>query len=152
MNNLRASYKLFSQQNEDKLDIKIYLKIVSGFIKFLMDKVFEGYEVKLPGRLGSFYIRGKKVKPKLSPEGEVIGLAPDWGATNKMWASDPVAKENKTIAYCFNEHSGGLRYKIIWSKTNVNVRNKTFYSVKFSRNNKRNVVKQIKSGKEYITI
>lgn len=152
MNNLRASHKFYKEESGDKIDIKVYLEIVLGFIKFLMSKVFEGHEVKLPARLGSFYIRGRKVKPKLNEDGNIVGLAPNWGETNKLWESNPQAKADKTLVYCFNEHSDGIRYKIIWSKMNVNVKNKTLYSIRFSRENKREVVKQIKQNKEYITI
>ena len=34
----------------------------------------------------------------------------------------------------------------------VNVKNKTLYSIRFSRENKRKVVKLIKENKEYITV
>lgn len=149
MENLRSSYKFYKDEVENPVDIKVYLDIVSGFMKFLMEKVFLGFEVKLPARLGSFQIIGRKVKPKLDENGEIMGLAPNWAETKKLWESNPKAKEKKELVYCFNEHSNGIKYKFLWSKKDVNLPNKGIYSIKFSRANKRMINTLIKKGKEY---
>jgi hypothetical protein len=150
MNNLRESYKIYKEKYEVKVSLKDYLIITTGFMQFMMLKVLDGVTVKLPARLGFYYIKGKKIKPKTDEEGNLINMAPDWVETKKLWASSLEAKESKTMVYHFNEHTNGVRYKIIWSKKNVNVKNKTVYSMQFSRNNKRAVVKSIKNNKEYI--
>ncbi len=152
MNNIRSSYKYYKSQVEDPVDIKTYLSVVSDFIQFLMDKVFDGFEVKLPARLGSFQIVGRKIKPKLDEQGNVVGLAPNWAETKKLWDSNEEAKKNKELVYCFNEHTNGVKYKFLWSKKNVNVKNKTIYSIKFSRANKRRINSLLKEGKEYIVL
>lgn len=150
MNNLRDSYKFYKDEYNSVIGIKIYLEIVLGYIQFLMFKVFEGHEIKLPARLGSFYIRGRKVKPRIGQDGEIKGLAPNWADTKKLWDSNPEAKEKKEIVYCFNEHTDGVRYKLIWSKKNVNVKNKMIYSIRFSRDNKREVLRRLQKQQEYI--
>jgi hypothetical protein len=152
MNNIRSSYKYYKSEVDDPVDIKTYLTIVSDFIQFLMNKVFDGFEVKLPARLGSFQIIGRKVKPKLDEGGNVIGLAPNWAETKKLWDRDKEAKDKKELVYCFNEHTNGVKYKFLWSKKNVNVRNKGIYSIKFSRANKRKINDLLKNGKEYIVL
>lgn len=152
MNNLRDSYKHYKSEVKESVDIKVYLEIASEFMKFIMKKVFDGFEVKLPARLGSFQIIGRKVKPKLNEEGEIANLAPDWVKTKALWESNPKAKLNKELVYCFNEHTNGVRYKFLWSKKNVNVINKGIYSIKFSRANKRKINELVKQGKEYMVI
>lgn len=152
MNNLRDSYKFYKSNVEDPIDIKTYLKIVNSFMKFIMSKIFKGFEVKLPARLGSFSIIGKKIKPRLNSEGEIANLAPNWVKTKELWENNPEAKKNKELVYCFNEHTGGVRYKFLWSKKNVNVVNKNLYSIKFSRANKRMLNTMIEQGKEFIVL
>lgn len=152
MNNIRSSYKYYKSEVDNPVDIKTYLIIVSDFIQFLMNKVFDGFEVKLPARLGSFQIIGRKVKPKLDEEGNIIGLAPNWAETKKLWDRDKEAKDKKELVYCFNEHTNGVKYKFLWSKRNVNVKNKGIYSIKFSRANKRRINDLLKNGKEYIVL
>lgn len=150
MNNLRESYKYYKENAPEPVDIKTYLKIASQFITFLMGKVFEGSEVKLPARLGSFKIVGTKVKPRIGEDGEIKGLAPNWPETKKLWEKDPEAKARKQLVYCFNEHTNGIKYKLAWAKKNVNIKNKTVYSFKLSRANKRKIHELAKKGKEYI--
>lgn len=150
MNNLRESYKYYKENALEPVDIKTYLKISSQFITFIMSKIFEGFEVKLPARLGAFKIVGTKVKPRIGEDGEIKGLAPNWPETKKLWDRDPEAKERKQLVYCFNEHTNGIKYKLVWSKKNVNIKNKTVYSFKLSRANKRKINELAKKGKEYI--
>src|ERR1044072_4412477 len=54
--------------NEDEM---IFSKIFSGYIKFLLSKVFEGHDVQLGNRsmLGSISLRGFKKKIKIDENG-----------------------------------------------------------------------------------
>lgn len=152
MNNLRDSYKLYKEKTEKPIiDIKTYLDIVNGFMKFIMSKVFEGYEVRLP-RIGTVSIVGNKIKPRIGEDGEIKGLAPNWAETKKLWDKNPTAKANKQLVYCFNEHTNGIRYKLLWAKKGVIIQNKKVYTLKFSRANKRKVNKLANEGKEYYVI
>ncbi len=127
----------------------IYIDIVNGFFKYIMELVFEGHQVKLLARTGSIYIRGKKEKPRIK-DGKIEGLAPDWVKTKKLWESNPEAKEQKRLVYHTNEHTHGIRYKIMWSKKDIATENASFYALKFSWDNKRTVNKLLLEGKEYI--
>lgn len=147
--NLRDSYKSYREGHRNPVAIKIYIEIALGFIKFLMSKVIEGKDVKLPCELGIIGVRGKKQKPRLSDEGEIVGLPPDWVGTKQLWDTDPEAKKRRQLLYLFNEHTGGFRYKIVWFKKGFKFKNKSVYSIKFSRMNKRTISNLIKAGKEY---
>lgn len=147
--NLRDSYKLYKETSENPIDIKIYLYIVNGFMKFLMKELFEYGEIKLPERLGHISIIARKVKPKIE-DGFIRGLAPDWASTKKLWETDTTAKAMKKLVFFFNESTNGLRYKFFWSKNRVLVPNKTLYVFQATRGNKRQLSALIKEGKEYL--
>lgn len=145
------SYNTYKSLSESPQPKSIYIKIVNGFFLYLMKLVFEGHEVKLPGRCGSVYIKGKKVKPRIDEHGVIKGLAPDWVKTKKLRESNPEAKAARKVVYHLNEHTNGIRYSVKWSKKNMLTENKSFYALIFSRTNKREVNRLIvQEGKEYI--
>jgi hypothetical protein len=151
--NLRSAYKHYKKTVESPVEINTYLKIALGWIKYKMKKVFEGCDVELSGgeSLGVIAIRGKKVRPTIDEEtGEIRGLTIAWGKTRKLWNEDPVAKEKGTKVYCFNEHTGGIRYKLIWHKGDMKILNKSMYSLRFANPNKLMVHKLADEGKEFV--
>tara|TARA_R110000796_G_scaffold252406_2_gene386630 strand:+ start:5369 stop:5839 length:471 start_codon:yes stop_codon:yes gene_type:complete len=149
--NNRDSYKFYKTTTENPVDIQTYLDIAGDYSKFLMEKVLEGEEVVLPGRLGTLSVQGKKQKITFDEEGKVIGLAPNWPKTKELWKTSDTARANKKIVFHTNEDTSGIRYKYLWSKRNVLVKNKTLYSLQLTRTNKRNLSAKIKGGKEYLT-
>ena len=149
--NIRDSYKHYKENSENPVDIKTYIKIAAEYNKFLINEVLEGEEVALPCRLGSLCIGGRKQKIRFDDDGNVVGLAPDWVGTKKMWDSNPEAKEKKQLLYHTNAHTDNVRYKYVWSKKNVRIKNKTLYALRLTRTNKRAVHARIMSGQQYIT-
>lgn len=149
--NVRDSYKFYLQTTENPVDIKTYLLINAEYNKFLISKVLEGDEVTLPGRMGTLSIVGKKQKIRFDEEGNVVGLAPDWVKTKKLWENNKEARKNKTRVFHTNSHTDNTRYKFLWSKARVLVTNKTLYALRITRTNKRAVSSLIKKGKQYIT-
>jgi len=147
--NLRTSYKDYKIQVEEPVDIKIYISIVNGFMKFIVTKLFHRGEVMLPERLGNIDIIGHKPTVEII-DGEIKGLAPDWAKTKQLWDNDNEAKINKTLVYHFNEDTAGVRYRFRWSKNRVMVSNKTLYSIRMCRANKRALSALVKQGKEYL--
>ena len=147
--NLRDSYKTYKNNSSNPVDIKIYISIVNGFMKFLVKKLFNIGEIKLPERLGLLQIIGKKVKVSYE-DGKIKGLAPNWAATKKLWERDLQAKEEKRLVYHFNEETNGVRYKFFWSKYRVLAANKTLYDLRMTRTNKRHLSEVVQAGKEYI--
>lgn len=153
LKNLRDSYKYYKKEAETPVPLKDYIAISQDFTKFIMSKVFEGEKVKLPEGMGTLYVKGKKVKMRVHPEtGEIMGAAPDWVNTKKLWESSKEAKERKQLVYHLNEHTNGVRYKIFWSRKNNPIKNKSLYSLIFTRTNKRILHTLLKKGKEYIYI
>jgi hypothetical protein len=151
MKNLRESYKLYKESVAAPIDIKTYLLLAADYNKFLIDKVLAGKEVTLPSRMGTLSILGKEQQIKFDEEGKLVGLAPDWVKTKILWESNPEAKEAKKLLYHTNAHTDNVRYKYLWSKKNVLVENKTLYSLRLTRANKRAVHKKIIEGAQYKT-
>lgn len=151
MKNLRESYRLYKQLTDNPVDIKTYLILTADYNKYLISKVLEGKEVTLPSRMGTLSILGKEQKIKFDEEGKIKGLAPDWVKTKKLWEENEEAKVNKKLVYHTNSHTDNVRYKFLWSKKNVLVENKTLYSLRLTRTNKRAVHKEIINGAQYKT-
>lgn len=160
---LYESYRMYKKTVPNPVDRLVYLAIIGGFLKFFMIKVFEGFSVRLGSKLGIIAVKGRKAVPMINAEGEIKGIAPNWGKTKVIWqaAADEMGLDFQTyiatvpreqrpeMAYCFNEHSGGNIYTIYWYKARILVANKTYYNLTFSRGNKRQLSKLIFEGAEY---
>lgn len=149
--NLRDSYKKYVQTTENPVDIKVYLLINADYNKFLINEALKGNEITLPSRMGTIYIVGRKPTIRFDEDGKILGLAPDWVETKKLWDRDAEAKAKKQRVFHMNSHSDGYRYKWNWSKNNVLVENKTLYSLRLTRDNKRIVNSLIEEGVQFIT-
>lgn len=148
--NIRQSYKKYknSEDKETRVDEKTYIKIANEYNRFLMEKVLEGFEVTLPARMGVLSIIGTKTKIKFNSDG-IPNLPPDWVKTKALWESNPEAKATKKLVFHLNEHTDGIRYKILWSKTRVPIENKTLYGFRLTREHKRAINALANQGKEY---
>lgn len=148
--NIRDSYLFYKSNYEAKVDVKNYILIVNGLMKFIIKKLFSAFDIILPYRLGMFCIRGRRIAPIITEEGEIRGIAPNWGETRKLWKSDPKAEAAKMRVFCFNEHSNGIKYRILWLKKNAIFKNKTVYGFAVAKANRRNFSKGVREGAEYI--
>lgn len=108
-----------------------YLKIVGGFIQFIIKKALDGYIIRLSnGRtLGELSIVGRRQKIFIGDDGEIKGASIDGGATRKLWESDSEAKAKKTLIYHLNEHTNGVAYSWCWSIRGMMIANKRLYSL-----------------------
>ena len=151
MKSALSSYKYYREKGgTTKVKRTEFCKVAKDFNKHMMDLVFEGNEVKIPERLGVISVRGKKIETKFDEDlGRISNQCIDFGETNKMWARNPELKEKKQMVYHLNEHSNGVRYRYFWSRDRVLVENKMFYTMVFTRANKRKLSRLIKSGIEY---
>ena len=151
------AYKYYKKNNEDALDNKTYLLVANGFVKFMMSKVLDGYEVALShgDSLGNICGRGRKPNIKITSGGGIMGLAPDRAGTHRLWQTNPEAKEKGNILFFTNEHSNGISYRLEWLRTNIKVQNNNFYTLIFTKGPlgvKRAFSKRIKAGQEYLII
>lgn len=133
----------------EKISLSLFRDLNNAFHKYLIEKIVEGKTVTLPAKLGFMYIGGTKRKRLFNEEGKSL-LPPDWGRTNKLWNKNPEAKKKKIIIRHTNEHTGGVSYRLIWSKRNVPIPNKIYMSFRLTKANKKKINKAIKEGKEYI--
>lgn len=147
-NNIEDSYKEFKNKYPE-IDYTIYSTIVKKFLKFLVLKLLNLGEVKLPCRLGEVSIIGYKQKVKIDDKGNIRGLAPNWKETKILWEKDERAKKEKKLVYYFNEETEGTIYAYLWHKRNVNLANKNLYKLRFTRANKEALSTLVKQGKEY---
>ena len=143
--NIRQSYKGYKKNN---VKLEEYIDICNNFNKFIMSKVIKGAEVILPSELGTFSVLGSKHPITFNDKGEP-NLAPNWVKTKELWERCEGCKEKKQLVYHTNEHSSGIRYKMVWSKKNMIITNKALYSFRLTRQNKRDISKEINNGKEY---
>lgn len=148
MKNIRNSYKDYKKKSDNPVDINTYITLTTGFIRYLMNLIFEGNEVVFPARLGTFSIVGRKQKLKIE-DGKIKGLSPNWVKTKELWKSSEDARLRKQLVYNTNDHSDNLRFKFMWSKKRSVVENKTLYTLIMTRANKRELSKRLKEGSEY---
>lgn len=135
-------------------DIVFYREIANGFIKFLVEKVFEGYEVQLSqnNSLGTLEIVGSKSKVRIGESGEVKGLAVDYKRTKELWEKNPKAKEEGRRIYHTNDHTQNIRYRFRWKMNKMNNKHKRLYGIIMSRANKRRVKQEILKGRQYLIL
>lgn len=146
--NIRYSYRIYKKKVQNPVDLKTYITLCNNYNKFLMSKVFEGFEVTLPSRLGTFQIIGNKKKIRFDENGKPM-LPPDWVKTKALWEKCEECKKEKKIVYHTNDHTNGVVYKLHWSKKRVLIKNKSLFSFRLTRDNKRNIHRMIIEGKEY---
>ena len=115
-----------------------------------MKKVFTGDEIVLPAKMGVLKVVGHKQKVRFDENDKVVGLSPNWKKTKVLWESCEDCKNRKQLIYNTNEHTDGIRYKFLWSKNRILITNKTLYSLRMTRENKREIWKHIMEGQEYI--
>jgi len=148
--NLNDTYITYKLSSSNPIEKKDYTNICSLYHKFLIRKILEGNIVRLPAKMGTLCVTGKKQKIRRDEQGNIISLAPDWRKTIEYWKKNETAKQNKKIIYCTNEHSNGVRYKYLWSKKNVTVPYKNLYSLRLVRENKRAVRDAVLRGQEFL--
>lgn len=116
-----------------------YQDICGDYYKEVCNAVIlESKFIKLPFRMGHLYV-GKK-KPKVLSSAT---LSTDWQESRRL---------HKRILN-INDHTGGFKFRFIWTKNQSFIVNKELYRLVFSRTNKRDLAKAIKSGShDYIEI
>lgn len=155
LKNSTDSYPTYLERwgKENAVPKKDFIVIVGLFMKFIMKKVImDGDELVLPFKTGTLSVMGFKQKVSIDSDGTVKGLSPNWKKTKELYDKCPECKERRQIIYNTNEHSDGIRYKFHWSLANVLLQNKNFYTLKFSRENKRKLSAEIFNGREYISL
>lgn len=147
----KAYLKVYKKVKENpKISYTEYREIYNKYMAFLFQKMLDGYEISLGGRLGSLVIKGKKYKIIIPEDGgRIQGLAPNWPATKELWENNQIAKEKKTLVYHKNFDTDGIIYKCCWNLKEVHIGGSCFYNFELTRPLKRGMAKHIKKGATY---
>lgn len=108
-----------------------YRDITTAFFKHIADElVYKSVTIALPFRLGKLTV--VKSKPTYK---SIKNMTMDWFKSKEL---------NKQVRE-FNEHSNGYVYRFYWDRKSCILDNKTIYSFKPARANKRLVAKLVKT-------
>ena len=110
-----------------------FVYICSEYYKAISAHILKGGIHFLPYRMGNVSVVKKRPK-KL----DKYSLSPDWAMTQKL---------GKLVLHT-NDHTDYYKYRFHWSKTDCYVKNKGKYRLVFTRDNKRQLAKNVKS-REY---
>lgn len=147
--NNKDLYQLIQKKIPKDLEFKDYAELLNLFNEYVKELILETYEVRLP-YLGVIRIKEFECSLKFNEFGNIINRKVDWKTTNALWKDDPSLKDKKVLIYYLNDHSMGKMYRIVWDKSNAQVRNKTVYNMNFSRVFKKQLFVKIKfENKEY---
>jgi hypothetical protein len=148
-------YKFYKDRYTTTISKSLFTDILRDFYDRVIHMlIYEGKEFSLPYKLGNVRIRKNKIKMKLDKEGNLDKrrLAPDWGATRKLWKkmypdklwSDIITIENKPMVYHENKHTDRYQHKWHWDKKTCLVKNNSAYSLNIARGNDRKLAKALK--------
>lgn len=114
---------------------KEYIDILTSInTKIAENIITKNFLFNMPFKLGGIEIVKRKPTVTVNDEGVVVNNFPiDWGATNKLWASDPTAKIKKKLIRHLNEESDGYVYHTRYNKTRAYFTNKTVYNFRISK-------------------
>lgn len=152
-----ALYKLDKiEKNESYISYKKFSTIVYNLnIEVSKAIIEDAFQFKMGYRMG--YLRIKKYKMKfkfkdgrLCPNKKIT----DWGSSRKLWYRLYPGKtlkelkeiKDKPIIYYTNEHTNGEIMKWYWDKTFCNIPNRTIYNFEPVKQNRLNLIKQIRDG------
>lgn len=138
-------YKYYKNNVSNPVPSDVHRDIIWAMNRALgKELATNGYEIKLPKRLG--IIRLNKAKSRCwFEDGKLKTNRPvDFKTTKELWARNPEAKAKKLLVRYENSHSDGYTFKIFYSKRSANFKNKSVYQVQINRNIKRNLNKSIK--------
>lgn len=129
-----------------------YTKVLKAFFQLMMnEQIYQGNDFILPYNMGVVSIRKVISKVKLDSDGKLINHLPiDFGATNKLWAANPEAKDNKVLIRHLNKHTNGYVFKFMYNKNKSRFKNKTAYRFEPTRTHKRMLAKLVKGSKHTI--
>lgn len=119
-----------------------FYSIIRTVNNYLVDNLLEGYDIKLPCRMGTIELRKYSPKIKIKDNKVKTTLPIDWDRTLKLWYEDQESYKNKTLVR-MNEKEV---FKIFYNRNKANYNNKVFYDLRFMRGLKLKLKEKIKEG------
>jgi hypothetical protein len=150
----KASFFLFYIKNakETLLSQNVYKAFLKELLEtYSTEVVTTGLELRI-NKVGKFRIKSSKLKFFDKNGVKYKSLRPNWKSTWEMWHKkypelnrDQIAAlTNKAVIYHENEHSDQEFYEHYWDKTTINLKFKSFYTFKASRQYSRLIAKIVK--------
>ncbi len=149
-NDFYKHYK--ANAKETLVNQSLYNSFLKDLLGAFSDAIVElGLELKI-NRVGKLRIRSKKLHFFDKNGKRCKSLKVDWQSTWDYWKSkySDLSKEeiikikNKTVIYHQNDHSSGEFYEHFWDKFTNNLKYKSFYVFKPSRQYSRLIAKVVK--------
>ena len=120
--------KLHPRDSKNYCDYRTYMRVVRTVLtKYKNYIIYDAGIMNVPFRLGRIAIKKYKMSLKRLPI--------DWGLTRL---------EGKRMV-SFNDDTNGYKYRVYWNKKACVVKNKTYYSFYFVRDNNRELAKAIQN-------
>lgn len=109
-------------------------KIINLYYEKAVYDLAEGYSFNMQNRLGTCYVEKEKRKVTFDPEtNTIINTVPvNIVETLKLWKEYPEYKKVKYVRYN-NDHSQGYVYSLKFTTYGGNYKNKSLYTIKYSR-------------------
>lgn len=155
---LKHIYKMYVEKRLERkqpvLSHDQFKKVSYEFLKRVANLILEeGFEYKIPHRMGYLRIKATKIKYKIK-DGRIMpkkGII-DWGECRKLWyelypgltLKEIKLIKDKPLVFYTNEHTNGEVYRWYWDKhvcTTPNHSVYTFEPVKQNRLKLKNIVK-----------
>lgn len=121
---------------------KEFYSIIRTINKRLAEYLIQGYEIKLPYKLGSLELRKRPTRVAIV-DGKLVNNFPiDWDATLKLWFEDEQSYKDKTIIKTEDREV----YRVYYDKNKAQYNNKSFYQFQTNRDIKKKIVSYAKRG------
>ena len=132
-------YKEYKLEYSDNIQYKLFKAILEDFNKGLRDLLLIGSEeLILPYNLGKV---------------QVVKYLPKTYKSKSLSINFKLSNELGKKVYYLNEHSGGYKFRLFWSKLDCNGKRKYRYRLNFVRANKRLLASLIiNNKKDYIEL
>ena len=113
------------------IDYETYRSIITKYFQFLRDELIENSKnVKIPYRLGSI---------------QIVKRRPKYYDNRSLRIDYHASKELNKLVFLTNVHSDFYKYRCLWDKRDMLVKNKTKYQLILTRANKRRLAQIIKN-------
>jgi hypothetical protein len=132
-----------------KVDKKTFRKVLNSINKALFHLIlYEGFDFKIPYRLGNFVIYLKKNIPKLDENGNLKknSLPVNWKETLQLWEENEEARREKKLIYYTNKYIG----KLYWDKRTCMVKNQRFFDFRLMKQNRSKMAEFLREMKTVI--
>lgn len=129
-------YKYYKNSVDKPVDYETFKNVVYEFNESICKGcIYDNLYFKMPNRLGVLSIKKRKTVASINKDGSLNTkfLSVNWKATKELWDRDSEAKEKHQKVYHLNRHTSGYILRWCWDRFNINLSNRTYYSLDIMR-------------------